>query len=175
MGWSTIFIFIAGFLLVSLPGLYSNRFVSDNSPGESTFRRTSNNMPHATFLDIACSEAAEGKASGEYPAGAVLVKDGSVVARGHDRCRALNDPVATPEMECIRRAGRRADQRQLTLYCTRYPDMLAAGTIIQFSIGRVVVGLPEAVTPALSLLGEKSVPLEFASHAGCRALAEGDR
>lgn len=129
-------------------------------------------MHHATFLDIACEEAAEGKAAGERPAGAVLVKDQVIVARSHDRCRALNDPVATPEMDCIRRAGRRNDQRDLTLYCTRYPDMLAAGTILQFSIGRVVVGLDEATSGPLSLLMQKQVPVEFVAHARCRALAE---
>ncbi len=129
-------------------------------------------MHHETFLDIACTEAGEGKAAGERPAGAVLVKDQVVVARSHDRCRALDDPVATPEMDCIRRAGRRNDQKELTLYSTRYPDLLAAGTILQFSIGRVVVGLPEADTPAIALLRDRSVPLEFASHAGCLALSE---
>ncbi len=128
-------------------------------------------MHHATFLDIACEEAAEGKAAGERPAGAVLVKDQVVVARSHDRCRALNDPVATPEMDCIRRAGRRNDQKELTLYCTRYPDMLAAGTILQFSIGRVVVGLERMVSAPLTLLVDKQVPVEFVAHEGCRRLA----
>ncbi len=127
-------------------------------------------MHHATFLDIACEEAAEGKAAGERPAGAVLVKDQVIVARSHDRCRALNDPVATPEMDCIRRAGRRNDQRDLTLYCTRYPDMLAAGTIVQFSIGRVVVGLDEATSEPLSLLMQKQMPVEFVAHAPCLLL-----
>lgn len=128
-------------------------------------------MHHETFLDIACEEAAEGKAAGERSAGAVLVKDQVVVARSHDRCRALNDPVATPEMDCIRRAGRRSDQSELTLYCTRFPDMLAAGTILQFSIGRVVVGRAAGNTAALALLAEKQVPVDFVPHDGCEALA----
>jgi tRNA(adenine34) deaminase len=128
-------------------------------------------MQHTTFLEIACREAEEGRSAGERPAGAVLVKDQNVVAQSHDRCKALNDPIATPEMDCIRRAGRRSDQRQLTLYCTRYPDMLVAGTILQFAIGRVVIGLPKMESEPLSLLSEKDVRLEFVPHDGCVPLS----
>ncbi|MBX2884438.1 MAG: hypothetical protein KTR32_31080, partial [Granulosicoccus sp.] len=59
----------------------------------------------------------------------------------------------------------------LTLYTTRYPDMLTAGTVLQFSIGAVVIGLPEKSTPAIQLLKEKSVPVSFVPHAGCLELS----
>ncbi len=100
-------------------------------------------MNHLPFLDQAVREAAEAKSMGECPAGAVLVKDDDIIASSHSRCNALNDPIAVPEMDCIRRAGRRNDQPSLTLYSTRYPDMLVAGTIIHFSIGSLVIGLQE--------------------------------
>ena len=55
-------------------------------------------------------------------------------------------------MECIRLSGRRNDQSSLTLYTTGYPDMLTAGTILQFSIGALVIGQPLTSHPAIELL-----------------------
>ncbi len=129
-------------------------------------------MNHLPFLDQAVQEAEQARASGERPAGAVLVKDNKVITHNHSRCQSLNDPIAVPEMECIRHAGRRADQAELVLYSSRYPDMLVAGTIIQFSIGGLVIGLPETESPAISLLKEKNVPLTFVPHDGCLALEQ---
>jgi len=127
-------------------------------------------MNDSAFLDIACAEARQGAQQGERAAGAVLEKSGEIIARSHDRSRALNDPVAVPEMECIRRAGRRKDQQALTLYSTRYPDMLCAGTIVQFSIGALVIGLAEKQTPVIEFLKQKQVPVIFIEHDGCVAL-----
>ena len=127
-------------------------------------------MNHLPFLDKAVDEARQAKDGGERPAGAVLVKDDAVIASSHYRCRSLNDPIAVPEMDCIRRAGRRTDQNTLTLYSTRYPDLLVAGTIVQFSIGGLVIGLPERNSPAISLLRDKNVPMTFLPHDGCMAL-----
>lgn len=129
-------------------------------------------MNHLPFLDQAAQEAGQARASGERPAGAVLVKDSEVIAHSHFRCQSLNDPIAVPEMECIRHAGRRTDQAELVLYSSRYPDMLVAGTIIQFSIGGLVIGLPEKDSSAISLLKEKNVPLTFVPHDGCLALEQ---
>jgi cytosine deaminase len=129
-------------------------------------------MNHSEFLDIACEEANRGATQGERAAGAVLEKSGQVVARSHDRCLALNDPIAGPEMNCIRRAGRRTDQKSLTLYSTGYPDMLCAGTIVQFSIGALVVGLPQKESAAISFLKQKNVPVSFIDHAGCVGLEQ---
>lgn len=128
-------------------------------------------MNHDKFLDAACEEARNGLQGGGVGAGAVLVKEGVIVARTHDRTRQLNDPVAVAEVDCIRRAGRRSDQRALTLYSTRYPDMLCTGTILQFSIGSLVIGLAEKDTAELALLAQKKVPVSFVPHTGCRELA----
>lgn len=129
-------------------------------------------MNHLPFLDQAAREATKAKTMGDSPAGAVLVKQGKIIASSHNRCKTLNDPIAVPEMECIRDAGRRTDQSTLTLYSSRYPDMLVAGTIIQFSIGALVIGLPEQNSPAISLLRDKNVPIAFVPHDGCSALAQ---
>ena len=127
-------------------------------------------MTHKIFLDAACAEARQSVADGGIATGAVLVKGGEIVARSHDRTAQLNDPIAVAELDCIRRAGRRSDQSDLILYSTRYPDMLCAGTVVQFSIGAVVIGLDKIDSPVLALLQAKNVPVTFFSHRECAAL-----
>ncbi|MBX2868683.1 MAG: hypothetical protein KTR18_08410 [Acidiferrobacterales bacterium] len=133
-------------------------------------------MDHSYYLDIASQEGEKALNSNEEPAGAVLVKTGGdspvVVAQSHNQTMELNDPIATAELDCIRRAGRRNDQPQLTLYTTRYPDMLCAGTLLQFSIGALVIGLPKMESAAIKLLEEKALPISFVPHQGCLRLSE---
>lgn len=128
-------------------------------------------MDHKIFLDIACKEAKQSVATGGIGTGAVIVKNGEVVAQSHDRTRQINDPIAVAEVDCIRKAGRRNDQAELTLYSTRYPDMLCVGTVLQFSIGSIVVGLEQSDTPELTLLRDKNIPVTFSPHGECQELA----
>ncbi len=137
-------------------------------------------MDHFYYLGIACEQGKLAKEANEQPAGAVLAKgeDGEqdreklVISKSHEQCQSLNDPIATAEMDCIRRAGRRNDQQQLTLYTSRYPDMLCAGTLLQFSIGALVIGLPATESPALNLLSERGFSVSFIPHSGCEQLLE---
>ncbi|WP_424946389.1 deaminase [Candidatus Spongiihabitans sp.] len=122
------------------------------------------------FLEIAAAHARRSETEGGIPAGAVLVKNGEVIASSHDRRQQLNDPIAAAEMDCIRRAGRRSDQAELVLYSTRYPDMLIAGTMLQFAIGSLVIGLPVASNPAIALLQSKNIPVTFSPMDQCIAL-----
>lgn len=118
-------------------------------------------MTAAEYLAIARAEAEKGVANGEQYGGAVIVKAGAVVSKAHDYRQQLNNPIASAEMECIRLAGRRSDQKSLTLYSTNYPDLLTAGTLLQFSIGSLVIGKPSATNAAIDLLRSKAVPVEF--------------
>ena len=127
-------------------------------------------MSHSDFLEIACEQALKSNREGGICAGAILACGDEIVAQSGDQSIQLNDPVAVAEMNCIRQAGRRGDQKQLTLYSTRYPDMLTAGTILQFSLGKLVIGLPESSNQAIQLLQSRGVPLEFVVHKGCKAL-----
>jgi len=135
-------------------------------------------VDHFYYLGIACEQGNLAKEANELPAGALLVKteggesasEQLVVSKSYEQCQALNDPIATAEMDCLRRAGRRNDQPQLTLYSSRYPDMLCAGTLLQFSIGALVIGLPAIESPALNLLAEKGLSVSFVPHSGCEQL-----
>ena len=118
-------------------------------------------MLNASFMEMAAEQARQGAVAGGIAVGAVLVKNDEVIASSHDLSRQNNDPVAMAEMDCIRQAGRRNDQAQLTLYSTDYPNMLVAGTILQFSIGTLVIGLPETSNAAINLLINRNINVQF--------------
>jgi creatinine deaminase len=67
------------------------------------------------FMRAAYDEAKAGYDEGGLPIGAVLVEQGGVVARGHNRRIQEGDPIAHGEMDCLRRAGRRPSYRGVTL------------------------------------------------------------
>tara|TARA_R110002096_G_scaffold42996_1_gene115996 strand:- start:335 stop:700 length:366 start_codon:yes stop_codon:yes gene_type:complete len=116
-------------------------------------------MSYANHLQLARKLAQNGMDGSS--AGAVLVKGDEVIAKSHDCRRQQNNPIASAEMECIRLAGRRTDQSELTLISTEYPDLLTAGTVLQFSIGALVIGRAESSSPAIDLLKAKGVPITF--------------
>lgn len=92
------------------------------------------------FLAEAVAEARKGLASGGIPIGAVLVREGRIIGRGHNRRVQDGDPIAHGEMSALRDAGRQATYRDVTLYTTLSPCMMCSGTIVQFGIPRVVIG-----------------------------------
>ncbi len=79
----------------------------------------------------------------EVPVGAVVVQDGRVVARAHNRPIHLNDPTAHAEILALRRAARKLGNYRLarcTLYVTIEPCAMCAGAIVQGRLRRVVFG-----------------------------------
>jgi tRNA(adenine34) deaminase len=80
---------------------------------------------------------------GEVPVGAVVVRDGEIIARAHNRPIHLNDPSAHAEILALRRAGRKQRNYRLpgcTLYVTIEPCAMCVGAIVQARIQRLVVG-----------------------------------
>ncbi|OPL16897.1 MAG: hypothetical protein AVO39_00945 [delta proteobacterium MLS_D] len=98
------------------------------------------------FMTMALEEARAARDQGEVPVGAVIVRDGTVLARGRNSSIALNDPTAHAEICAIRRAALREGNYRLpgtTLYVTIEPCVMCAGAIIQARISRVVYGAPD--------------------------------
>jgi cytosine deaminase len=91
-------------------------------------------------MRAAFEQALKSYHEGGLPIGAVMVENGSVIAAGHNRRVQDGDPTAHGEMDCLRRAGRRARYDGITLYTTLSPCMMCSGTILQFGIREVVVG-----------------------------------
>lgn len=88
---------------------------------------------------------------GEVPVGAVLVKDGQLIAEGWNRPIAGNDPTAHAEIQALRAAGKILGNYRLvdtTLYVTLEPCTMCAGAIIHARVARVVFGAPDPKTGA---------------------------
>jgi len=94
-------------------------------------------------MQQALLEARKAYDMGEVPIGAVIVKDGKVIARGHNLRETEKDPTLHAEMVAIREAARYLGGWRLTgceLYVTIEPCPMCAGAIIQARIERVIFG-----------------------------------
>ncbi len=96
------------------------------------------------FLRAAIGEARTGLSEGGLPIGSVLVRDGEIVARGHNRRVQCGNAMAHAEIDCLTRAGRQKTYRDAVLYSTLMPCFLCSGAVVQFGIKKVVVG--ESIT-----------------------------
>jgi cytosine deaminase len=94
------------------------------------------------FLEAAISEARQGLAEGGIPIGSVLVIDGKIVGRGHNRRVQNGSAILHAEMDCIEKAGRLRwrDYRRAVLYSTLSPCDMCSGTALLYGIPKIVVG-----------------------------------
>jgi len=94
------------------------------------------------FLQLAIDEARQGLAEGGVPIGSVLVVDGRVVGRGHNRRVQRGSAILHAEMDCLENAGRLkpADYRRSVLYSTLSPCDMCSGTALLYRIPRIVIG-----------------------------------
>lgn len=94
-------------------------------------------------MRAALGEAAQALALGEVPVGAVVVRDGEIVASAHNERETGGDPTAHAEVLAIRRAARALGRRRLsdcTLYVTLEPCPMCAGAIAMARLGEVIFG-----------------------------------
>jgi creatinine deaminase len=107
-------------------------------------------MPDATdsqrakdpFLQAAIDEAGKGLDAGGIPIGSVLVCDGKIIGRGHNRRVQHGSVIHHGEMNCLENAGRQpaAVYQRCTLYTTLSPCPMCSGAILLYKIPHVVVG-----------------------------------
>ena len=105
----------------------------------------------------AIKEAKKSLASNGIPIGAILVENGNIVGRGHNRRIQDKNPMAHAEIECLKDASLKQGYEGTTLYSTLMPCCLCAGAIIQFGIKKVVVAEAENFDGARSLLEDCGV------------------
>src|SRR5210317_1214671 len=94
------------------------------------------------FLVAAIAEARKGLEAGGIPIGSVLVINGKIVGRGHNRRVQQGSAVLHAEMDCLENAGRltAADYARATLYSTLSPCDMCSGAVLLYGIPKVVVG-----------------------------------
>ena len=94
------------------------------------------------FMEAAIVEARKGLAEGGIPIGSVLVRDGTIVGRGHNRRVQEGSAILHAEMDCLENAGRlRAEEYQrAVLYSTLSPCDMCSGAVLLYKIPKVVIG-----------------------------------
>lgn len=99
-------------------------------------------MDHIDFMKEAIKEAQKGLKEGGIPIGSVLVIDGKIVGRGHNRRVQKGNPILHAEMDALQDSGRLTakDYKKATIYSTLSPCEMCSGAILLYKIPVVVIG-----------------------------------
>lgn len=111
------------------------------------------------WMTEALREAAQAETAGEVPVGAVVVRNGEVVGRGHNAPILLNDPTAHAEIQALRDAAQRVGNYRLpdtTLYVTVEPCLMCMGALLYARVQRLVFGCYDAKAGAAGSLYDVS-------------------
>jgi cytosine deaminase len=121
------------------------------------------------FLAAAIAEAEQGLREGGIPIGSVIVSDGKIVGRGHNRRVQNGSAVLHGEMDALENAGRRpaAVYRGATLYTTLSPCAMCSGAILLYGIPHVVIGENRTFRGEEELLAARGVALEVRQDPTC--------
>lgn len=120
-------------------------------------------------MRAAIAEAEAGRDEGGIPIGSVLVHEGKIIGRGHNRRMQRGSAVLHGEMDALENAGRlpAAVYRASTIYTTLSPCSMCSGAILLYGIPRVVIGENETFLGDEALLRSRGVQLEIVNDATC--------
>src|SRR5271166_7208793 len=129
-------------------------------------------MPADPFLTAAIQEARLGLSEGGIPIGAVLVHNGQIVGRGHNRRIQKSSCILHAEMDCLENAGRLTESiyRECTMYSTLSPCPMCSGAIVLYKIPRVVAGENHTFLGAETYLCGEGIQVEVLQDPECIAL-----
>src|SRR5215510_6925638 len=121
------------------------------------------------FMAAAIAEAEAGLAEGGIPIGSVLVHDGRIVGRGHNRRVQRGSAVLHGEMDALENAGRlpASVYTQSVLYTTLSPCAMCSGAILLYRIPRVIVGEHDTFLGEEELLRSRGVVVDVLQDARC--------
>ena len=124
------------------------------------------------FLRAAIEEAEAGLAEGGIPIGSVLVHQGRILGRGHNRRVQQGSAILHGEMDALERAGRQPARvyRESVIYTTLSPCAMCSGTILLYGIPRVIVGENQTFMGEEALLRGRGVKVDVLQDARCRDL-----
>ena len=121
------------------------------------------------FMQAAIEEAKQGLAEGGIPIGSVLVIDGKIVGRGHNRRVQQASAILHAEMDCFENAGRlkATDYQRATLYSTLSPCDMCSGTSLLYKIPKIVIGENRTFQGPEAYLRSRGVELIILDNAEC--------
>ncbi|MBU3666078.1 MAG: nucleoside deaminase [Chthoniobacterales bacterium] len=124
------------------------------------------------FLQAAIAEARRGREEGGIPIGSVLVLDGKIIGRGHNRRVQDGSVIHHAEMNCLENAGRlpASVYRRCTIYSTLSPCPMCSGAILLYGIPKVVIGENETFRGPEGYVRSQGVAVEVRQDAECIAL-----
>jgi len=125
-----------------------------------------------TFLEAALDEARKSRKEGGIPIGSVLVYQGKIIGRGHNRRVQNGSPILHAEMDALENAGRQNAEvyRESTLYTTLSPCAMCSGAIVLYRIPHVVVGENRSFMGEEDWLRSHGVTVEIVQDEECIAL-----
>ncbi len=130
-----------------------------------------NNIAFTHMLQTAIDEARAGLNEGGIPIGAALFgSDGELLGRGHNRRVQENDPSVHGETDAFRKAGRQRSYRDKTMVTTLAPCWYCSGLIVQFRIGKVIVGESTNFRGGIDWLRERGVEVIEMNSRECETL-----
>ncbi len=123
-------------------------------------------------MRAAIEEAEAGLAEGGIPIGSVLVHDGRIIGRGHNRRVQQGSAILHGEMDALENAGRHPAKvyRESTIYTTLSPCSMCSGAILLYGIPRVVIGENHSFLGEEDLLRSRGVELTVLDDPHCIAL-----
>ena len=127
-----------------------------------------------SFMAAAIAEAEAGLAEGGIPIGSVLVHQGRIIGRGHNRRVQKGSAILHGEMDALENAGRQsaAVYRESVLYTTLSPCSMCSGAILLYGIPRVIIGENRTFMGEEELLRARGVSVVVAQDPECIRLME---
>jgi len=127
---------------------------------------------HHYFLAEAIAEARLGLATGGIPIGAVIVVDGEIIGRGHNKRVQHGSAIHHGETNALENAGRRPAHvyRQATMYTTLSPCALCTGSVLLYGIPRVVIGENETFMGEEDHLRSRGIEVVNLDNEECKQL-----
>ena len=129
------------------------------------------------FMNEAINEAKKSFQDGGIPIGAVLVKKGEIIARGHNKLIQNNSAILHGELDAIENANKKRrlsgeDYKKSTLYTTLSPCPMCSGAVILYNIPKVVIGENKTLLGAEKLLKTNGVEVIGLNNSECKELLE---
>lgn len=121
------------------------------------------------FLQAAIDEARAGRDEGGIPIGSVIVHQGRIIGRGHNRRVQQGSAILHGEMDAFEKAGRQPASvyRDCTLYTTLSPCSMCSGAILLYGIPKVVIGENRTFMGEENLLRSRGVQVEVLQDETC--------